>query len=176
MWGNFGSSCLICKDSKDRDATWGTCFPKFHTRKKTSGTSGDPGKPAICMRRAGKDLSPSDFTGLLVVYFSTRMKWTGQKNQSVVRKMEITRNSELEHITSQPWQGLGLARIENIARVLRYFDWLQLAAKKLCQQNVEATLLRYACYTDCERCGCLKCGEATLFSSARLLGCCDLSK
>jgi hypothetical protein len=72
------------------------------------------------------------------------MKWTGQKNQSVVRKMEMTRHSELEHITSQPWQGLVLARIENIARALRYFDWLQLAAKKVCQQNVEATLLRYA--------------------------------
>jgi len=42
----------------------------------------------------------------------------------------MTRNSELEHITSQPWQALVLARIENIARVLQGFDWLLLAAKK----------------------------------------------
>jgi hypothetical protein len=80
--------------------------------------------------------------------------------------MEMARNSELDQITSQPWQSLVLVRIENIARVLGDFDWLLLAAKKLCQQNVEATLLRYACYTNCERCGCFKCGEAILFSSA----------
>ena len=96
MWGNFGSSCLICKDSKDRDATWVGASQNFTQGNKDPRPEGTR-KIRVCMRMAGKDLSPSDFTALLVVCCSTRMKWTDQKNQSVVRKMEMTRNSDLEH-------------------------------------------------------------------------------
>jgi len=108
-------------------------LPKISHKEENIRGQWGPRKTRVCMRRAGKDLSPSDLPGLLADWFSTRMKWAGQKNQSVVRKMEMTRNSELDHITGQPCQSLVLAQIENIARIVKGFDWLLHAAKKLCQ-------------------------------------------
>jgi hypothetical protein len=88
----------------------GYVLPKISHKEENIRDQWGPRKIRVCMRRAGKDLGPSDFTDLLAVWFSTRMKWTAQKTQSVVRKMEMTKNSKLEHITSQPWQATGTNR------------------------------------------------------------------